>query len=179
MSRLLPPETAYRERAEATIDTFSRGGSIRNPGGLVLQLFEILHAFREDAASGFLKELEASIHAGVFADFLEMAEHVLDDVHKTPAAVIAGFTLEEHLRKMCGSAGIPVTAPDGTPKKADLLNAELAKAGAYPSKTEGKDVTAWLGRRNDAAHGHHERYTEDQVRLMIEGVRNFLSRHPA
>jgi hypothetical protein len=48
-----------------------------------------------------------------------------------------------------------------------------------PGKTEAKDVTAWLGRRNDAAHGHHDLFTDEQVSLMIEGVRGFISRHPA
>jgi hypothetical protein len=178
-SRLLPAGTTYRRQADQVVEAFSGRGYITNPGGLILQLFEVLRAFRDDAAAGFLAELEASINARVFSDFLDMAEHVLAEVHRTPAAVVAGFTLEEHLRKMCGAAGVALTHPDGSPKKADLLNAELAKAGAYPTKTEGKDVTAWLGRRNDAAHGHHDRYSEEQVRLMIEGVRNFISRHPA
>ena len=179
-SRLLPAATVYRAPADQMTERFSTPpGGIGNPGGLTLALFDIFAAFREDAAAGFLAELEASINAGVFSDFLEMADHVLVEIHRTPAAVIAGFTLEEHLRKMCGLAQIVVTQPDGTPKKAALLNDELAKAGSYPSKTAGKDVTAWLGRRNDAAHGHHERYTDDQVRLMIEGVRNFISHHPA
>jgi hypothetical protein len=178
-SRLLPAGTTYRKQADQRVEAASRRGLIGNPGGLTLSLLEILRAFREDAAAGYLADLEAEINAGVFADFLEMADHVLTEVHRTPAAVIAGFTLEEHLRKMCGIHGIAVSRPDGQPKKADLLNAELAKAGAYQSTTESKDVTAWVGRRNDAAHGHHDRYSEDQVRLMIEGVRNFISRHPA
>jgi hypothetical protein len=178
-SRLLPQGTTYRTQADHTIERFARNGRIGNPGGLTLELFEIFRAFRDDAAAGFLAELEASINAGLFADFLEMADHVLAEIHRTPAAVIAGFTLEEHLRKMCAVRGVSVIHPDRPPKKADQLNADLAKAGAYQSKTEGKDVTAWLGRRNDAAHGHHDRYSDAQVALMIEGVRNFINRHPA
>lgn len=179
VERLLPPGTAYRVQADAIVNTHSKLGAVSNPGGMTLRLMEVLRAFREDAAAGYLAELQASIHGGVFADFLEMAEHVLSEIHRTPAAVIAGFTSEEHLRKMCAALSIQVALPDGSPKKADALNAELAKAGAYPSKTDGKDVTAWLGRRNDAAHGHHDRYSDDQVALMIEGVRNFITRHPA
>jgi hypothetical protein len=181
-ARLLPADSTYRREADHLIERYRRPrGSIGNPGGLTLELLGVLRAFRTDAEAGYLAELEASINAGVFADFLEMAEHALAEVHKTAAAVVAGFTLEEHLRKMCARVGITVTQQDGTPKKADALNAELAKAGAYgqAAKTETKDVTAWLGRRNDAAHGHHDRYTDEQVGLMIEGVRGFISRHPA
>ena len=79
---------------------------------------------------------------------------------------------------MCARAGIDAQLSDGTPKRADRLNADLAKTGTY-NKTEAKEVTGWLGRRNDAAHGHHDRYSEAQVELLIESVRGFIVRHPA
>jgi hypothetical protein len=177
--RLLPDPSTYRNEADQRVEASRRrGGTIGNPGGVATSLLGILDAFREDIEAGFLQEIEAAINAGVFADFLEMAEHVLDDIHKTPAAVIAGFTLEEHLRKLCARVGISTTKPSGEPIKADTMNAELAKAGTY-SKTEQKEVLAWLGRRNDAAHGKHDEFTDAQVTLMIEGVRGFVSRHPA
>jgi hypothetical protein len=177
--RLLPRPSTYRNEADATIATFQdHSGGFMNPGGLALALLGVLDAFREDAEAGYLAEIEAAINSGVFADFLDMADHVLSEIHKTPAAVIAGFTLEEHLRKLCARAGIATTRSDGQPVKADSMNAELANASTY-SKTEQKDVLAWLGRRNDAAHGKHDEYTDDQVELMIEGVRGFVSRHPA
>lgn len=40
-------------------------------------------------------------------------------------------------------------------------------------------VTAWLGLRNNAVHGHYSAYAEQQVELMLQGVRNFISRLPA
>jgi hypothetical protein len=177
-ARLLPAASTYRMQADGFVEFYSHKGAVRNPGGLTTQLLEVLRAFREDVAAGYLTELEASINVAIFGDFLDMAERVLTE-HRTPAAVIAGFTLEEHLRKMCEAANVAVTHPDGSPKKADLLNGDLAKAGAYAGKTEGKEVTAWLGRRNDAAHAHHDRYTAEQVSLMIEGIRGFINRHPA
>jgi hypothetical protein len=177
--RLLPKESAYARQAEDAIRRHPRSGQITNPGGVVLRLFEILHAYSEDVEAGFLQELEASISTGVFADFLGMADHVLSEIHRTPAAVIAGFTLEEHLRKMCKARSISTNGRGGKPKTAEALNTDLAKAGTYSGKSEGKDVTAWIGRRNDAAHGQHDEYTDAQVNLMIEGIRAFLSRHPA
>jgi hypothetical protein len=92
--------------------------------------------------------------------------------------VLTGSVLEEHLRKLCDRHQVPVDAPDGVPRKVETLNAALVKAGAY-GKLDQKSVTAWMGLRNDAAHGHYERYTQEQVALMLEGVRNFLTRHPA
>ncbi len=52
------------------------------------------------------------------------------------------------------------------------------KASAY-SGLDQKNVTAWLGLRNKAAHGQYADYQKDQVALMIDAVRNFMSRHPA
>jgi hypothetical protein len=58
------------------------------------------------------------------------------------------------------------------------LNADLAKAGKY-DKGDQKQVTAWLDLRNKAAHGKYTEYTKERVDLMLDGVRNFVSRvHP-
>jgi len=71
--------------------------------------------------------------------------------------VMTGSVLEERLRQLCGKAGIETTyLKDGVqrPKKADLLNSELAKQSVYKAIDQ-KQVTAWLAIRNDAAHGHY------------------------
>lgn len=61
------------------------------------------------------------------------------------------------------------------PRKADTLNADLAKAGKY-TKLDQKQITAWLDLRNKAAHGKYSEYTNEQVVLMLAGVRDFVSR---
>ena len=97
--------------------------------------------------------------------------------YKDAAAVIAGSTLESHLRQLSNRLGIPSQATS-KPKKADTLNAELAKARAYAGIDQ-KSVTAWLGLRNDAAHGNYSAYDKNQVALMISGIRDFIARKPA
>ncbi len=138
----------------------------------------ILRALRDDYAAGFLETITELIHADLFVDFLEMAVHLIEQGYKDPAAVIAGSVLEEHLRKLCDKNGIDVKKPDGTPKKADTLNSELAGVNVY-SKLDQKNVTAWLDLRNKAAHGHYSEYTKDQVALLIQSVRDFITRNPA
>lgn len=118
------------------------------------------------------------VTAEVFADFLEMAERLLDQTYKDPAAVMVGSVLEEHLRHLCGVASIPVedlSLGKVVARKADSLNADLAKAARY-SKLDQKMVTAWLDLRNKAAHGKYSEYTKEQVVLMLAGVRDFISR---
>jgi hypothetical protein len=63
------------------------------------------------------------------------------------------------------------------PRKADRLNAELAKSNAYTA-IDAKQVTAWLAIRNSAAHGDYAAYTSDQVRNLASGVEEFMVRAP-
>lgn len=138
----------------------------------------MLQALRHDYESGYLQSVVELIHADIFADFLEMAEYLLQQGYKDPAAVVTGSVLEAHLRKLCDKHGIAVVKADGSPKKADALNSELA-AGAVYSKLDQKSATAWQDLRNKAAHGDYSEYTKEQVTLMLQGVRDLASRYPA
>ena len=114
---------------------------------------------------------QSLVRAEVFADFLEMAEHLLEQGYKDPCAVLVGGVLEDHLRSLCQSRGIPLQM-SGKPKKADSMNNDLAFADVY-SKLDQKNVTAWLDLRNKAAHGKYDEYNADQVRNLLVGVREF------
>lgn len=63
------------------------------------------------------------------------------------------------------------------PKKAEQLNQELCKAGAYAMGDQ-KQITAWLELRNKAAHAEYGAYDTAQVELMLRGVGNFIVRVP-
>jgi hypothetical protein len=141
-------------------------------------VYGILQALRNDYDSGHLQSVVELIHADIFADFLEMADYLLEQGYKDPAAVVTGSVLEEHVRKLCIKHGIPVVKADGSPKKADALNADLA-AGMVYTKLDQKSVTGWLDLRNKAAHGKYNEYTDGQVSLMLQAVRDFLSRNQA
>jgi hypothetical protein len=58
------------------------------------------------------------------------------------------------------------------------MNSELAAAGTY-SKLDQKSITAWLDLRNKAAHGKYVEYTQEQVSVMVSGIRDFIVRNPA
>lgn len=147
----------------------------------VVRLVGVLKALSADLKSGYLRTFEELIHGELFGDFLEMARHLLESGYKDAAAVIAGSALEAHLRQLAKRTGVNVevsTSKGVQPKKADQLNSDLAKAAAY-SRLDQKNVTAWLDLRNKAAHGQYSEYKAEQVALMIEAVRNFMTRHPA
>ena len=137
----------------------------------------VAKALLSDIQNGYLRALEEIIHGDLFSDFLEMAGHLVGNGYKDAAAVLAGSTLEVHVRKLCDRHGVTTTSA-GKPKSAETLNMELVKAGAY-TKLDQKNLTAWLGLRNNAAHGKYDEYTQDQVRLLIDSIRDFISRHRA
>jgi hypothetical protein len=174
VERLAPPGTDYRTSARVAIDRHN--GLL--PGTAIRELMGILGAIRDAYASGYMQTLEELVHADLFADFLEMADELLQNGYKDPAAVITGSVLEEHLRKLASKHGVDAEKADGSPKKADTLNAELCKAGAY-NKLEQKNVTAWLDLRNKAAHGHYRDYDKAHVESLVRDVRAFMTRYPA
>jgi hypothetical protein len=145
--------------------------------GVIPHIAGVLASLRIAYDSGFLDTITELVHADLFSDFIEMAEYLLSEGYKDPAAVIIGSVLEEHLRKLCEKHGIPTDA-SGKPKKADQLNSDL-KAGNVYEKLDQKAVISWLDLRNKAAHGKYTEYTKDQVANQLDGIRNFIARVPA
>lgn len=161
IDRISPPGSTYRSALQATL--------IRQIGSL--------KALRRDYDEGYLSTIQGLIRAELFADFLEMADHLLKQGYKDPAAVLIGGVLEEHLRALCSSRSIALLV-SGRPKKADAMNNELAVSGAY-NNLDQKNVTAWLDLRNKAAHAQYQEYTAEQVTVMLSGVRDFAARMTA
>lgn len=168
IERIAPPGSSYVGRIERF-----RG----NPIAFMKELVAVAIALREDLKAGWLKSVVELVHADMYADFLEMAEGLLDNGYKDPAAVIAGTSLEVHLRSLCSKYGVAIDV-GGKPKKADTMNSDLKKSGAY-SALEQKNITAWLHLRNSAAHGNFSDYDAKDVAHLISGVRNFMSKYSA
>lgn len=171
IDRAAGKNSVYCQRIAAIEET------VNHAWGHLAQHIGVAKSLLSDIRNGYLKSLEEIIHGDIFSDYLEMAKHLVDSGYKDAAAVIAGSTLEAHLKQLCAKHGVP-TSLGTTPKKADTINADLVKAGAY-SKLDQKNVTAWLGLRNDAAHGNYAAYDKSQVDLLISSVRDFITRNPA
>ena len=92
--------------------------------------------------------------------------------------MIAGSTLEGHLRALAEKFGVPTSSQSGDPLTASKLNNNLRAQEIY-GKGDQKSVTAWLDIRNNAAHGDCDSYEAGQVGLVISGVRDFVRRLPA
>lgn len=138
----------------------------------------ILQSIRSEIAGGWIFTFKGLVAAELFADFLDMASHLLENRYKDSAAVMIGAVLEEHIRQLCIKHDLAVDEEkDGKmiPKRADRLNADLAKAEVY-SKLDQKQITAWLDLRNNAAHGKYGEYAAQQVKQFHSGVIEFMAR---
>ncbi len=138
---------------------------------------QILLAIKKEVDNGWILSVKELLSSQIFADFLEMAEHLLEQGYKDASAVMIGSVLEGHLKFLSEKHNIDLTVirnGESIPKKADTLNADLRKADIYNALRQ-KSVTAWLDLRNKAAHGQYTEYSLDQVKLMYSGVLDFTS----
>ena len=177
IERVAGRDSVYAQQATQA----SKPDDPRRYYGCYKTVISLLESLREALAADYLVTAAEIIHASVFADFLEMARHLLHEGYKDAAAVIAGSSLEAHLHQLCVRHGVDteVSASSGLrPKKADRMNADLAKGKAY-SHLDQKNVTAWLDLRNKAAHGEYDQYNAEQVGLLTTGIQDFLTRNPA
>lgn len=140
----------------------------------VSDLVGILKAVEHDIKSGMLADFRSLIQAEIFADFLDMAEHLHRENYKDAAAVLLGAVLEDSLRKIADTNGVSTLNSKGKPLTIDPLNAALAKKGVYTPLVQ-KQITSWANLRNDAAHGHFDQYDSAQVQQMLLFVQKFCA----
>ena len=157
----LPSEYIYRREFE---DKCKESNYYATERGLA-----ILQAAKDDIAGGYLQKVTNLVSASVFSDFLEMAEHLLDNGHNDPAASLIGAVLENGLRRICESNDLVVKADDNI----SSLNKKISDKNIY-NRLQQREIEAWNKLRDYADHGHFNEYNTDKVRNMFSGVRSFL-----
>ncbi len=154
----------YRKFAQAQMSEKNQRHML---GGDVDKCAGIFKAAKEDFLGGYLVRFHSLIEAEVLNDGLEQAEEFIKAGYKDAACIVAGVVLETAIKDLCNRNNILLA-------KLDTMNGELAKAGIY-NKSMQKQITAWAGLRNDAAHGNWPAYTKEQVALMVAGVNAFIA----
>lgn len=141
----------------------------------------LLTKIKQDVIDGWLLDFKALLSAEIFNNFLDMAEHLLDEKFKDAAAVIIGSVLEENLRQVCLKNSIPIDYHDNrknksVPKQASFMNDDLYKHKIYNQNMH-KAVVSYLAIRNSAAHGKYNEYDLNQVKHLVLSVRDFAARY--
>jgi hypothetical protein len=123
---------------------------------------------------GITPERRAQID--VVNDLLDKAHNLLEDksVHGAAPAVLIGATLEEFLRTWVEKEGLSL----GNMKPSIDSYAKLLREADLINKQDVKDITAWAGVRNDAAHGYWEKVeSKEKISLVLQGVNLFLRKY--
>jgi hypothetical protein len=127
---------------------------------------------------GRLGSLIDAVRAETEDELLDQASELLGANQLVAATVIAGGTLETHLRHLIAKYGLTVTGTGSI----NAYNCEIARArnnGLTTNITaaDTSQVTSWGQMRNDAAHDPGKfNGTKEQVDLMIRGIRSFITR---
>jgi hypothetical protein len=172
VARIAGTSSEYYRDIEKVMNVQS--GRFADANYKIREVIGAVYALRDDLQRGYLKSVQDIIQSEVFSNYIEMADHLLSQGYKDASAIIVGTTLEAHLKELAKANSIDVES-NGKAKKASTLNDELAKSNVYSSAYQ-KQITAWLGLRNEAAHGNFSIYSNDQVKLMLEGVRLFTTK---
>jgi hypothetical protein len=138
----------------------------------------VLEGFIRHIENGLVDEvsIERQARVDVVSDFLEQAQRLLEtkDIHPGAAAVLIGASLEEFLRNWVEDKELSV----GPRKPSIDAYASVLRESDLITKQDVKDIIAWGGIRNAAAHGKWEEVEDrTRVRMMLEGVNLFLRRY--
>ncbi len=174
LTKLYPKDNQYHKsfnqfRMRLKMDNL-HSGSVH----LLFEILGVLEAVRYDLENGLLDDIQKLLQADIFADFLEMGEHLLKEGYKDPAAVIIGSVLEDTLRKLAAANDIATTNDKGKLLTIEPINVELAKNEVYNQLVK-KQITSWADLRNNAAHGHYDQYDAKQVEQMLLFVQTFAA----
>lgn len=131
----------------------------------------VLEAVKDDHDGGYLSSARSLARAEVFDTELELAQELLRQGYKLPSAVVARTVLETALRGLCDLHGLPVG-------KLDVMNASLTKQQVYSVMVQ-KKVTWLADIGNSAAHAKPEKFSEQDVAEMIDGVTKFIADFPS
>lgn len=127
----------------------------------------VLKAIREDVANGYLADFRSLVAAEVFTDFLEMAEHLLEQGYHHAAASLAGAVLEDSLRRELSARGVKATG------NLESMNQIAADQEIY-SRLAFKQVKVWVDIRNNADHGNWGQVDAERVSSMVRDIPGFL-----
>jgi hypothetical protein len=94
------------------------------PGVTGRNLMGVLESLRADVEMGYLRSQRELLHGELLGDFLEMAQHLLDEGTRTRPPSLLGARWKPISGSCCVKSGVPVELESNssvTPKKAERL----------------------------------------------------------
>jgi len=137
-----------------------------------------LDAFIRYAENGLLHgvSIKRQAEIDIVSDILNQAKSLLNTkgVHPASACVLSGAVLEEFLRIWADEQNLNT----GKSKPSIDTYSKVLYENNLIDKQDIKDITAWGGLRNDAAHGKWDAVSDkNKIELMLEGVNLFMRKY--
>ena len=142
------------------------------------QLNSILVTFLRSVENDLISNVsyKRKIKIEVVNDYLEQAEELLDknEYHSAIAAFLIGASLEEFLRNWVAEQYLELE----NQKPSISTYAAVLRKNELLDKQDLKDITAWSGIRNDAAHGKWNLVDDkSKINVMLSGVSIFIKKY--
>lgn len=176
LEAFLPTEHAIRHQWSANL--VARGENYTNADAdRFARSIALADASLSLLANNRLGSILDGVRAETVSEVLDQADELLDKGAFTPAAVLAGGALETHLHFLCTKHELTWDGHGSIGKYDGAIAQERRAGNEIYSKTDSKQVTAWAGMRNDAAHKPAEfKGPKELVVLMVAGIRNCIAR---
>lgn len=138
----------------------------------------IVAAAHDQVQNGRLGSFVDSIRADTVSELLDQADYLASKNWLAAATVLGGAALETHLRYLCEKNAI-IWNGSGSISSYDQAISTERKSGRITiyDKNDSKQIVAWGGLRNDAAHDPTSyNRSKAEVELMLQGIRQFAAR---
>lgn len=149
-----------------------------NVNKISIQVKSCLEAFVRFAEKGLLNgvSIKRQAEIDIVNDILSQAKTLLETkgIHPASSCVLSGAALEEFLRTWIEEQNISL----GKNKPSIDTYTKALYENNLIDKQDLKDITAWGGLRNHAAHGEWTLVdNKERIGLMLEGINLFMRKY--
>jgi len=128
----------------------------------------ILQSAREEYEGGGLCEIKQFLNFAVLEFLARSTADLLHRGEKETACILASVLLENALKYLCSSKGLPAGS-------LEQMNELLRQAGVYQVGTQQR-IKDWCCMKEDFILGYGEKYRTADVDDMLRGVQRFLAK---
>lgn len=140
------------------------------PMDAVTRMRGVLQATDEDRKRGLLRQIEYTIYAETFDDFLDHAETFHKSGKVQESAILASAVLEDTIKRIAKKHEVDATR-SLEPVIDDLITADVF------TPVQGKRVKAHAGVRNGAFHAKWDELDLESIGAAITGIRELIESH--
>ena len=129
----------------------------------------VLKSAEEEFNLGFTHEITHILSVEFFDSVLDQSKELLNKGFKDPAAILGRVVIENTLKDLCERNNIHYADGEGASK----YNEKLKDAAVF-TLPQFKLCRTYIETGNDAAHGDFDKYTQEDVKKMLDYIENTL-----